>query len=320
MFAMVIVLVVASDAQQPPTKNVTDAISEALGADAVILEQQTPRPDAADLEPLASSISADAAASIVWTSQNGGRAHVRLLVRRTGATSERDIDFRAADASGDRARAVGFAIASMLPASMPADLPAPPPATPPAAPTREIERPPPPPPPPAPSDDRSARRWGIEALAMGTMGVGGEADGFGAELGATIAITRSFDVRASMGATRGALTSSNARLTVMRPRVGAGWTVAVLGPVSMALRLDVGPCFHLVESHANASPSTGSRWVPAATPAGEIQWRLAPAFEILAKVGAEVAFGTTRVLVADEERGTIPAVRLVGQTGVRLLF
>ncbi|MBC7018160.1 hypothetical protein, partial [Salmonella enterica] len=67
MFAMVIVLVVASDAQQPPTKNVTDAISEALGADAVILEQQTPRPDAADLEPLASSISADAAASIVWT-------------------------------------------------------------------------------------------------------------------------------------------------------------------------------------------------------------------------------------------------------------
>jgi hypothetical protein len=155
---------------------------------------------------------------------------------------------------------------------------------------------------------------------MGTTGIGGEAEGLGGELGGTMALAPTFDVRASIGVTRGALASSDARLTVVRPRLGAGWNAARVGPVSMGLRLDVGPCLHLVESHANASPTSGSRWVPAATGVVAIEWRLAPALEIIARIGAEVAFGTTRVLVGDEERGTIPAVRMVGQTGVRLLF
>jgi hypothetical protein len=202
----------------------------------------------------------------------------------------------------------------MLPAAVPPELP-PPPA--PAIVTTPVEVDRPPPPPRAAS---TPRRWGVEALAMGTLGVGGEAEGLGAELGGTFALPPAFDLRASFGATRGALPSSNARLTVMRARVGAGWRAASVGPVSLALRLDVGPCLHLVESHANATPTSGSRWVPAATAAVDIGWRLAPAVEAVVRMGAEVAFGTTRVLVGDEERGTIPAVRLVGQTGVRLLF
>ena len=319
MWSLVVVVVVAAkDAQGAQTREMTRGLEAALEpGSVVVLRESSGAPEDEDLGALAQAVHADAVAAVTWADSDGRR--VRLHVRRTGDPSPtvRDLEFKASDPSVERARAAAFAIAAMVPGDEPAP-PSRPPPVPPPPPPAAVERPSEPPP-AAPPSNAEDRPWALQLALLGMLGAGGDAPG----LGGDVALRRRFgsviDAGAALSLTRGDMSAAQATFTLVRPRIGVGVEVLQRGDLSFTLRIEAGPWLHGVASY-NGPASSDSRWVFGTSATGELAWSLTPPFGLVVDGGVDVASGTTRVLVGDEERTSIPPVRLVIALGVRLRF
>lgn len=312
---IVVVLVTAVDAESAQTGGVARALEEALEPGSVVLVRASESaPDQSDLGAVAASARADAVAAVTWKHNDGGNAHVRVQRANASGATERDLDFKPSDASVERGRTVGFAIASMLP-NLGAVAVEPPP---------QVIAKEQPSPPRAPSSHADVAAvpvlpWSVD-IALATMtGVGGSAGGFGGEVGLRRELTPIIDARAALTITRGGVSDAQGALTIVRPRVGLGITVAQASTLAVRVRVEGGPWLHVV-SRSGKGRAEGSRWLPGAEIAAEIAWVFAPRVALTVDLGLDVAFGTTRVLVGGEERASIPPVRAVGGAGVRLVF
>jgi hypothetical protein len=321
---VVVVVVAAKDAQSAQTREMTRGLEAALEpGTVVVLREGLAAPEDEDLGALAQALHADAVAAVTWT--DGDRRHVRLHVRRTGdpIPAVRDLEFKPSDPSIERARAAAFAIAAMMPhdeVTPEARLPPPTPPTP---------SPPPRPPAPAepavepsaatPPGNEDDRPWALDLALVGMLGAGGDAPGLGGDIRLRRRLSSVVEGGVAVSVTRGTIAAAQATFTLVRPRLGVGVKVLQRGNLSFVARIEAGPWLHGVASYTGPT-SSDSRWVFVTNASGELALSLGRAFGLFVDSGADVASGTTRVLVGGEERASIPRVRLVTTLGVSLHF
>ena len=307
---VVVVLVSAGDVESAQTGGVSRGLEEALEPGSVVLVRAAPvAPDDADLRAIAASVHADAAAVITWTEAEGRHVHVRVQRANASAAADRDLDFRSTDASVERGKTVGFAIASMLPGTRVVEPAAPAPSDKPTA--------------AAPAEARDAgalaMSWGVDLGLAATIGIGGTAGGVGGGLALRRELGAVVSVRVAAAITRGSVSDAEGSLTVVRPRAGLGLTLLRTRSVIAGARVEIGPWLHVVD-RAGGGRTSGSRWLGGVESVAEVAWTVAPRLALTFDLGLDVAFGTTRVIVGGEERASIPLLRGVGDAGVRLLF
>lgn len=113
--AVLAVIVAAGEAHTPVTQALVGAASEAVGTAAVVRVAETSSQSDRAVLRVEASMDAVAAVALVWDDEQHLRARTRLHVVRSDRWIDRAIGFEPADKLGERGRALGFTIASMLP-------------------------------------------------------------------------------------------------------------------------------------------------------------------------------------------------------------
>jgi hypothetical protein len=304
-------------------------------------------------------LKATAVATLAWRDAAHLSAVVRVHASRTNSWSTRTIVFTPQDATPERGRTLGLVVAAMwlqvqptaAPAAAP-PTPAPPPVGPPPRPVASSTAPPPSTPRPPPSekrvdDDRSTsaataradvarpaetvaagapRRFGVGVSGIGALGVEGPASAVGAAIEGVAFVTEWFALRLGASGRTGPVAALPGSDTVAT--AGAGVEAWVLGAAASAtfrfgLRADALAIVHRVR----ADPTEGGaeihdRWLPGADFRVQSAVRLGRRVDWLIGAGVEVAGGSTEIREGSgrEVVATIPALRLIGETGLRLLF
>ncbi len=231
-----------------------------------------------------------------------GSARLRVQPAPQAEWIERELAFDSADAEVERARAVGFAILSMLPSSEP-------------------PAPPPPPPDRGPSGDRARRfPWVLEAGALATVGVGGAATALGGVAGGRVFVRGPAFLHAGLSARRGEVSSAQASTTFVTAAAGAGLSTRVAPGWVVGGRTDL-VLQHLQISRVSPNADeSGGRWVPGVQVLGEGGLRLSDHALVRAALGAEIAFGRTAVVVGGTRTGVVPPLRTLLELGVAVEF
>jgi hypothetical protein len=234
--------------------------------------------------------------------------------------------------------------------------PAPAPTSAPAAPaarTASNEAPPPAPPPPrrppspetkqppAPVTTRAAteiarpaaasggdrgRRFAVGAAGIGALGVEGPASAVGAAVEGVAFVTQAFGLRIGASGRTGALPALPGSDDV--GTAGAGLELWLLGAradatFALGLRADVLAIVHRVRADGDAGPAeVHDRWLPGADFRLQSALRLGRRVEWLVGGGVEVAAGATDIRKGSSRAivATIPALRVLGETGLRVVF
>jgi hypothetical protein len=300
--AVIALLVAAGEGKSATTQGLLSAAEEALGAGTSIrvFEAAPPSDDAAlDVE---NEVDAFAVVTLVWQDNARLRARTRVHVARTDRWTGRDLTFAGVDTLAERGRALGFAIASMLPEEARAH----------AAPAE----------PPRPRAG-PAPQYAVGLFAIGATQEGG---GGGGALDAATFVVDGLAVRVAAAARYGQVTGAeglSASDLVMSLAAGLEWWPFLpeeARPVGVGLRADG----LLIRHQVYGSGDSAGRFVPGADLLAEIAFRLAPGLELGAGLGIEAAFGKTDVFVG-EDTTTPPAttifrVRAVGELGLRVRF
>lgn len=297
----------------------------ALGqSSTVIVREQTRGMSDDDAIDIGKTLHANAVAEIAWSDSK--RLRVTVHVHVDGATRwiDRDLGFVNADAPTERGRAVGFTIASMLPErAQEDDPPPPPPAPPPKAPPPPVDVPP-----PAPSNEavrvpEPPRVWrgAFEAAALGSVGIAGYGGGLGAALGIRYNLGSGFALRVGGGARGGDVPPAQATSLFVFGAAGLAWAT-VPRPVGFGIRADL-LLTRLQLSHFSAddpTPVRQSRWIGGGATFFEATWFFSQSAGIFAALGAEYAFGSSDVIVANKAVAVVPVVRGVSEIGLRARF
>jgi hypothetical protein len=324
--SVVVLLVALGGAREPSTRAMASATQDALDPSAVVLVREVEEATLASDDraaALADAVHADAIAVLTWPDADHRRAHVHVLARQASGAPrwiDRDIAFRDVDAADERGKALGFAVASMVPLRRPEasrDLPVV------VAPTvRPPEREATPPPPPEPP--RAAPRGAVDLLVVASVGVGGDAGGFGSEAGARFFLGPRFAARVGGGLRIGDVPEARASSYVGRVEAGLAWrALATRGerPFAIGPRADVVLLYQeLARPTSNDATSRGARWTPGGDVMLEATWTFVPGAALVVAGGAEVASSPTRVVVDDATTAEIPRLRILGQSGIWVFF
>lgn len=342
---LTVLVVLASGEPDGAAPAMEQALRAALPEGARVLVRQ--RGDGSDGTWLARGKDEQAALVGVVTWSEKQRSVVVHFVRPDeGRWSDREIRFDATDATQERGRTVGFALASMVPedvlakataeaASTPAAQPAStaqpaPGVAPTSTPASTVEaaagaRPTSPreeAPPPAPLGARA--RPSIEAAGIAAVALGGYGGGLGATVALRIPISSTFRVRVGASARASDVGPAQASSRVLGGAVGLAWQTWVDGQRRWAAgaRLDAIVQHHELVHFSSDDPEPASqvRWMPAVAGALEVGWRFTEQAAVVGAMGLEGAFGTSTVLVAGQEVATIPPVRALGEAGLRVSF
>lgn len=313
---VVVVLVVAGDASAPATPAMIATAREALGGSAVVLVQEVKAPASDEqAKQVGEKVHADAVVQVTWT--DGSRAHLHVRLPRDERWADRDLLFGASDAPSERGRAVGLAIATMVPPEPPPKAaPAPTPTAPAPAVTRAstivtLDR-----------RDIGARgpRFALDAAAIGAIGFGGSgAGGAGGELAVRYLLPDLGALRVGGGARFGEIDA--ARALTSTARLGAGVVVDAghVGAVVVHVQVDALLLRHSASRRAaEGNHEVRSRFVGAADLLVDAEWPLAPKVAAFLATGVELALGETRIVVGSETVTAIPRARLLGLLGLRL--
>ena len=329
---VVAILIAVGEASSPSSAATTDAmtgaVAQALGPEASLVLRTTSTPTDREALALERELGADAVARVMWDGPEQTFGVLRAHVRSTDRWFERRVTFSSADSRAERGRTLGFAFAALLLND--------PEAARPVAPVSEaaVEVQPRRPEPPAsvvaqaaspatpPATPPRTRGFAIDLAALAATGVGGPARSLGAALHTELRLSTRFFARAGAAVRGGPVPGLDGEDTLaglsaglaFRPRVpergrralGLGLTLEALGQYQ-----DL--------SHRNASGSSQhqGQLVAGVTGGVEGSWLATDAVELFLGLGAEAAFGTTDVTVADRVVATIPVVRLTAQAGVR---
>jgi hypothetical protein len=307
------ILVVAGESQKPELAALRDAAGDVAGGASAVRVIESPKVSDAEALRVEHDLDMTAVVQLTWCDGDRLLARLRLHAARTNRWIDREIRFARGDTARERGRALGFAIASMLPEGDPqlqiqlsgrADAPVGPPT----------------PPPP--------QRHAVAAsLAVGA-GLGGPAGGVGGALGAETAVTERAAMGLRVGLRHGQLSDVEARSLTAVVACGATFRWRVpdeTHALGLGARADALLLYHSI-SRAGPAGGTQSKGhlMPGADLLLEATWRLSRPVELVLDGGVEVAFGTVDVTVvaAPPAAGTatIPAVRAVANLGVRLRF
>jgi hypothetical protein len=289
----------------------------------VVVRETETTPSDTDALALGDALHADALVEVTWPDADRRRAMLHVHASKGAAAwSDREIDFAANDATPERGRTLGFAVASMIPmpsessasgsastSPMPNSSATPGPAAT-ATPTGAE----------APATSEASTRVALELLGIASAGVGGSATAYGGEVGARFRIAGDFALRIGGGMRFGTVSEATATSSTARIDAGVAWDFAhdASRRFVLALRLDA-----VLLRHALARTDRdehGVRWIPGADAFLEVAWSFTPGGAVVLAAGPEVAFGTTRVVVGDTTVESIPPVRLLATLGLRARF
>lgn len=295
MSVPVIVVTAEPAGDAADARAIADAASEALppGTRVEVASAETPR--------------ADARVMVRWADDAHSRATLHVEMR-DGRTTDRDIGFDRADPEAERVRAVGYAIAAMIPEDLRGEeenlskreAPSPPVTAALTPPTRLRDH-----------------VW-IDASVQGAIDSGGTAsEGGGVAVRVPIG---AFALRIGGAARTGELAGGASTLLV-RGDAGMSYAVPITAHVLAGGR---GGLVLLRRSAHRDDPASGAssdvRVLFGAEALAEAAWVLTPNAAILAAAGAETAFGTTTVYAGGARVATIPPLRFVGEIGARVAF
>jgi hypothetical protein len=307
--AVLAILVATGEAAAAPTTAMAAAAGEVVGeAEMVRVVEAGELVDAESLR-IERQLGVRAVVALTWVDDAHLHAHLRLHAARTDRWIDRELDFSPSDGPAERGRALGFAMASMLPEGDP---------TLPLA-TREA---------PTHAPPRPLGATALEASFVAAAGL----DGPGGGLGGRLALERFVARRASLGLSIAGREERIDRLDAreVTASVGAGgawWPVApdAAGHFGLALRGEVLLLYEAVEHEDAAGAST---WKGQPLPGAALgltgTWRLAGPLEAFLSANVELAFGTVDVTVvaASPAGGTarIPEERGLASGGLRARF
>jgi hypothetical protein len=309
--AVLAILVATGEARAPATAAMAAAAAEVVGDQGgVRIVEVSTRGDAEVLR-VEREVDARVVVALAWSDERHIRAHLRLHAARTDRWVDRDFAFADADTPPERGRALGFAMASMLPEGDPS-LPLA---------TNDVAR-------GAPPDEPPLGRTAVEAMFLAGTGVGGPAGGLGGRLSLERFVTGRVSLGVSLASRLGRIASLGAReLTSSLGAGGALWAVAPTSSRALGLALRAELLF-LHEDVEHADSTGQATWKShALLGAGggvEGTLRLAGPLELVLAAAAELAFGTVDVTVvaAAPTGGTqhIPPARVVADVGLRARF
>ena len=321
--ALVLVVLVVSPHGDTGTAGVAEAVDEALaepGAAVVHAVDRLPHDEGAIAQARAEG--ARAVAEVDWPDERRPQVHVRVLLEAGADWIDRRIDFSARDAPAERARTIGFTLASMLPRAAP-------PAPPPLAPAAPSPAPPPPPSPPATSADQTPasapERHPVGSMELALVGAGtygGESSSVGVETAFEWKAWRRWSLRAELGWRTGDVTSAQTRTFVTSILPGIAWrplSPTQGQPFGFGARMAYAVLREqLTRPVDGASPPP--QWQSGVQALAEGSWSFAPGATVVLAAGAEAAFGTLDVIVGGRTVASVEPLRALVEAGLRVDF
>jgi len=352
--AILVIVVATGGAREPATVALLSAVEEAIGASVSIRVEEIGDPGDAGALRVERDLRAAAVATLSWRDAGHLGATIRLHTARTDAWTNRTIAFSPQDATAERGRTLGLVVAALWIAAQPgAPAAAAPDAAPPSnsttAPTGTPPQTAPPPEPPAsaappspkPADEKppatlTARapavarpaapsgargRFAIGAAAVGALGVEGPASALGGAIEGLAFVSKRLALRVGASGRTGPLPELPGSDTVGTAGAGVeAWLFDPDATFRLGARIDALAIVHRVRADPEAE--VHSRWLPGGDLRLQSAVRMADHADWLIGVGVEAAPGAT-----DIRRGsnlatvaTIPALRLLAETGLRWIF
>lgn len=316
--APMVVLLAGGLRDDPTTEAVTKAMRLALGSDAIVLvDTSEVRDDAAALG-LAERSRAHAVARIVWTDDTHRAAHVDVHVTsnspgaKPSAEWERDdLTFADDDAPAERARTVGFTIASMVqhveavttPPAGPEPL-----VTVMASPRREDS-------PPTPSP---RYRIVTDASVRGAVSHGAGTPNYGGALGAELWLHPSVAATGTFGARFGTIQAT----AIAERLLLAGGGLAVRLVTTRRIEANARADLLVVQQSARRTYATGqetrSRWLAGTEVMGELSYWITTSTALTVSAGIELVSAGTNVDVGAARVADLPVWRALTQGGLTI--
>ncbi len=317
---LILVFVDAHDAATPLPGALARAAEEALGSGVSVSIRTLDRPvPVTGLADAGRAAHAAAVAQIAWTDERRTEARLEVVGADGGPIRASTIAFADSDPLAERGRALGLILAALVAPEKQARLERDAAAREVAAPAPAVVASPPPPPPLSP------RRFALDAAAEGGLALAGAGSGVGGALGLRWYAGRRLGLRAGVQARFGEIASAQA--TALDFAAAAGLVVSVIPPsderrFGLAVRADALLLYQSL-SHLSADdvePVQSGRVLPGAAALLEGQWALSPTLALLLGGGAEVAFGSTDVIVHFRKVAELAPFRLVVQGGLVARF
>ncbi len=313
---------------------IDQALRASLGGDAVVSLRRAAGESDDALAREAQDANATLLCVVAW-SDGQRRATIHFLQGLPAPRSneahwgDREIRFDPNDAATERARTVGFALASMVPdealARHGAETTQ---ESAPRTPEPELEHRAAPP----PTSERPRRSevmrlpgvFSIEIAGHGARAIGGAGGGLGGAAALRLGLSRSMRLRFSAGGRVTELAPAQATSRTYFAGPGIAWSTWLDRASRWGLggRLDVllvGE--HVVHLSADdPAPDNRFRVVPGAAGAFETSWRFAEQASGLLAFGTEVAFGSTEIVVRGRRVAELVPVRPFLEAGLRVSF
>jgi hypothetical protein len=310
---VLVILVATGEGRAPETTAMSAAAAEVIGEpNSVRVDEADPPADASALR-VEKGLGARAVVALTWSDADHLKAHLRLHAARTDRWIDRELVFAAEDKRSERGRTLGFAMASMLPASDP---------TFPLAATSDSRPQDLPPPAPGPNV--------VEASFLAASGLGGPAGGLGGRLAGERFVANRISLGVSVAGRMGRIQEVDAKEVVASAGAGAAiWPITPAsgggGHAGLAIRGEILLLYQGV-AHTNAAGTTAwrSQVMPGGALTVEGTWGVTRRLELVLAGGVEIAAGTIDVTVvaSPPQGGTarIPAARAVAEAGARVHF
>ena len=283
---------------------------ETLGAGTqVVFREADAVPRNAEAEALEAKEHADAIAVVSWADAGRSHAELRVHVARPPQWFRRDIGFTVSDAPSEEGRAIGFAVASMIPEAADDATPPPPVA---AAPV---------------TGDRAAaarRPYGsLRLAALGAISLAGEGGGVGATLDGRYFTGDHFAVRAAASLRLGDVDQADARQRELKLAGGVAWRSADGSPEHrfvVGARVDaLAVALNVTRTHDGLAADDG-RWLPGAEALGEGSFALSSLASVFLAGGVEGLFGRTDVNVSGQTLASVAPVSILFEAGLEARF
>ena len=318
---VLIVLVSATETQSPASAALRSAAQEVLGSTASVTVQAYERPPN-DAELMEDSRSADLVAELTWQDAQHRRALVHCYVSRLRRFVNRELAFEDQDELAERGRLIGFALASMAPEQ---ELVTPPDSATGTAPVQKetarfVARPS-----QGPTPGQPLSVAAVDATLLGAVGLGGPAGGLGAGIAGRWFFHRGLALRLAAGVRHGNVDVAQSSSELFFGGLGMAFQFSnpeSRSPFSLGGRSDLLLISHGLrhQSSDDTIPQHRSRLMGGADLLLEGTWYFWKHGGLLVNGGGELAFGHTDIVVRGKEVADIPALRLVGELGIRADF
>jgi hypothetical protein len=165
----------------------------------------------------------------------------------------------------------------------------------------------------------------LDVIGLGTIGIGGNAQGLGAAGAVQWFPAPPLSLRLSGGALGGTVAKAAATTRYLIGTAGVAFhplRARPGRPIGLALHADylvVQQSMSRIAS-TTSSPAAYDRWLSGAQAVVEGDWLFVPDVEMVLGVGIADVFAPTHIIVQGAQVATLPAVRALAEAGLRIRF